>query len=103
MALAPSRFPFPVLSEAILPIITTATLCEGSDLQLALYQRKSRLGYWRKIRGLTQQDLGRRLRVTTKTISNWELDITAPTREQAETLARLLRVNVRELFPFTAF
>ena len=75
----------------------------GGKYDMALCQRKNRLGYWRKIRGFTQQDLGRRLRVNPKTISNWELDITSPTRDQAEALAKLLGVSARELFPYTAF
>jgi len=70
---------------------------------MALCERKNRLGYWRKIRGYTQQDLGRIVRVSPGTISNWELDITNPTREQAEILASLLGVSARELFPLTAF
>lgn len=71
--------------------------------KLALCGRKSRLGYWRKIKGYTQHDLGVLLRVNPKTISNWELDITNPTKDQAEILAKLLGVSARELFPFTAF
>jgi transcriptional regulator with XRE-family HTH domain len=70
---------------------------------MGLGQRKTRLAYWRKVRGLSQEDLARLLRVTDRTIRNWELDETSPTRAQAEVLARLLRIGLRELFPFTDF
>lgn len=70
---------------------------------MGLGQRKTRLGFWRRIRGLSQKELGRLMQVTSKTVSNWELDITSPTRAQAEALTKLLRVNLRDLFPFHAF
>ena len=70
---------------------------------MGLCQRKNRLGYWRKIRGYTQEEIARRLRVSPRTISNWELDIGAPSLEKAEIVARLFRVSVRELFPHVPF
>lgn len=66
---------------------------------MAIWKRKTRLGYYRKSRRLTQEDLAQYLRVTTRTIRNWEADVTAPTRTQAEIIARLLRVSIRDLFP----
>jgi len=66
-------------------------------------RRKSCLGYWRKARGLTQEQLSRHVRVNYRTISNWECDLTSPTKEQAETLSRVLGVSVRVLFPHELF
>lgn len=63
---------------------------------------KCRLRYWRRARGYTQEEIGRLLAVHATTVSRWELAVTAPTREQAERLASLLRVRVSELFPFVA-
>lgn len=70
---------------------------------MGLGHRKTRLSFWRKVRGLSQKEIGELIHVTPKTISNWELDITSPTHAQAEALAKLLRVSVRKLFPFTLF
>ncbi|MDB4894708.1 MAG: Helix-turn-helix domain [Firmicutes bacterium] len=70
---------------------------------MGLGKRKNRLAYWRRVRGLSQDELGRLLRVAGRTVRNWELDVTTPTRDQGERIASLLRVNVRELFPFTIF
>lgn len=69
---------------------------------MPFWQRKNRLGYWRKIKGLTQREVARKLCVAQRTICNWELDITDPTWDQAEALAEILGVTVRELFPCAA-
>lgn len=58
------------------------------------------MGHWRKVRGLSQADLAAVLHVTTRTIRNWEAGVTTPTPSQAYIMASLLRVNIRELFPF---
>jgi DNA-binding XRE family transcriptional regulator len=70
---------------------------------MGLRQRKNRLGMYRRIRGYTQAELSKRIGVTRVTIANWELDVTHPTQEQAEAISRLLRVSVRELFPYHAY
>ncbi|MGE5673760.1 MAG: helix-turn-helix transcriptional regulator [Mycobacterium leprae] len=70
---------------------------------MPLCVRKNRVGFWRKIRGFTQDQVGRKIHVTGRTISSWELDITCPTKEQADALARVLGVSVRELFPYELF
>lgn len=70
---------------------------------MGLGKRKNRLAYWRRVRGLSQDDLGRLLGVAGRTVRNWELDVSTPTRDQGESAATLLRVNVRELFPFIIF
>lgn len=70
---------------------------------MGLGKRKAKLAYWRRVRGFTQEELGQLMRVTGRTVRNWELDESTPTRAQAEMLARLLRVNIRELFPFSLF
>jgi len=70
---------------------------------MGLLQRKNRLGFWRKVRGYTQQEVASWMGVTQPTISNWELDITSPTPEQAAAMAKMLRVRVRELFPHDIF
>jgi transcriptional regulator with XRE-family HTH domain len=48
----------------------------------------------RKFRGLSQADLSRASGVHPSTISRFETGLCCPSPEQAETLARILRVNV---------
>lgn len=66
---------------------------------MAMRKRKTRLGYYRRAKRLTQDDMAAYLRVTARTVRNWEADITAPTRAQAEAIAKLLGVGVRDIFP----
>ncbi|MDF2627685.1 MAG: helix-turn-helix protein [Symbiobacteriaceae bacterium] len=67
---------------------------------MAIRQWKIRMGYWRKVRRMTQKDLAQAVRVSVQTISNWETGVTAPTPAQAAHVAMVLGKSVRELFPF---
>lgn len=70
---------------------------------MGLGKRKNNLAFWRRVRGLSQAELGRKLGVCSQTISNWEHDLYSPSWPEAERMARLLRVNIRELFPYEVF
>ena len=51
----------------------------------------------RKKNGLSQEQLGEKLNVTRQTISNWELEETAPNPEQLKLLSKALNVSVDDL------
>ena len=51
----------------------------------------------RKKNGLSQEQLGERVDVTRQTISNWELEETAPNPEQLKLLSKALNVSVDDL------
>ncbi|MBR4262292.1 MAG: helix-turn-helix transcriptional regulator [Bacilli bacterium] len=52
---------------------------------------------YRKKNGLSQEQLGDKVNVTRQTISNWELEETAPNPEQLKLLSKALNVSVDEL------
>ena len=51
----------------------------------------------RKKNGLSQEQLGEKINVTRQTISNWELDETAPNPDQLKQLSKVLNVSVDDL------
>ena len=51
----------------------------------------------RKKNGLSQEQLGEKVNVTRQTISNWELEETAPNPEQLKLLSKVLSVSVDDL------
>ena len=51
----------------------------------------------RKKCGLSQEQLGEKVDVTRQTISNWELDETAPNPEQLKALSKVLNISVDDL------
>lgn len=51
----------------------------------------------RKANGLSQEQLGEKVNVTRQTISNWELEETAPNPEQLKLLSKTLNVSVDDL------
>ncbi|MDE5540111.1 MAG: helix-turn-helix domain-containing protein [Bacilli bacterium] len=51
----------------------------------------------RKKQGLSQEQLGEKVNVTRQTISNWELNETAPNPEQLKLLSKSLKVSIDEL------
>lgn len=51
----------------------------------------------RKKKGLSQEQLGEKVSVTRQTISNWELEETAPNPEQLKSLSKALNVSVDDL------
>ena len=53
----------------------------------------------RKARGLTQEELARRVRVSTRTVAAWESGSTTPRQRSLRALARALHVSVNDLQP----
>ena len=51
----------------------------------------------RKKQGLSQEELGDKVKVTRQTISNWELGETSPNPEQLKLLSKELQVSIDEL------
>ena len=51
----------------------------------------------RKKQGLSQEELGNKIKVTRQTISNWELNETSPNPEQLKLLSKELNVSIDEL------
>ena len=51
----------------------------------------------RKKEGLSQEKLGEKINVTRQTISNWELNETAPNPEQLKLLSQALNISIDEL------
>ena len=51
----------------------------------------------RKKSGLSQEQLGEKVNVTRQTISNWELEETAPNPEQLKLLSKALNISVDDL------
>ena len=51
----------------------------------------------RKKNGLSQEQLGEKVNVTRQTISNWELEETAPNPDQLKSLLKALNVSVDDL------
>lgn len=52
----------------------------------------------RKIQGLTQKELSSLLKVTDKTISNWELGKSKPTVRELESIVYYFNIPVSDLF-----
>ena len=53
--------------------------------------------------GMTQKELGKILGVTKQTIINYEKGTTEPSWERLEDIAKALKIDVDELFPYSAF
>ena len=51
----------------------------------------------RKKKGLSQEQLGEKVNVTRQTISNWELQETAPNPDQLKLLSKALNISIDEL------
>ena len=51
----------------------------------------------RKKNGLSQEQLGEKVNVTRQTISNWELNETAPNPDQLKLLSKALNISIDEL------
>lgn len=51
----------------------------------------------RKEKGLSQEDLGKKINVTRQTISNWELGGTFPNPEQLKLLSKEFQISIDEL------
>lgn len=69
-------------------------LFQKEGMIMALWQNILNL---RKKNGLSQEGLGEKVNVTRQTISNWELEETAPNPEQLKLLSNVLNVSIDEL------
>lgn len=70
---------------------------------MALIYRKNRLAFWRQVRGVTQEELARRVGVSQTTISSWERDMAVPDPRFIGRIAQVLRVPVPKLWPREPF
>ena len=61
-----------------------------------------KLAGYRKIAGLTQQQLGEHLNISAQAISKWEKDLSEPALATLRTLAELYKVSVDELLDLNA-
>ena len=61
-----------------------------------------KLAGYRKLSGLTQQQLGERLNISAQAISKWEKDLSEPALATLRTLAELYKVSVDELLDLNA-
>ena len=52
----------------------------------------------RKELNMTQKQLAEKLNVTDRTISRWECGVSLPDVEMLKTVAKVLEVDIRELF-----
>lgn len=59
----------------------------------------SRIGELRRQRGLTQEELARRVRVSVRAVAAWESGDANPRQRNARALARALGVPVTDLTP----
>jgi transcriptional regulator with XRE-family HTH domain len=57
----------------------------------------SQLSELRRERGLTQEEVARRVRVSTRTVAAWESGATTPRQRNARALARALGVTLDAL------
>ena len=70
---------------------------ESEYLQLGL-----KIAYYRKLRGLTQEQLATRLGISAQSVSKWENTVTMPDISLLPALAEELGVTIDELFDMTA-
>jgi transcriptional regulator with XRE-family HTH domain len=66
---------------------------------LSSWPAMSRIGELRRQRGLTQEELARRVRVSVRAVAAWESGNAIPRHRNARALARALGVPVETLVP----
>ncbi len=59
----------------------------------------SRISDLRRERGLTQEEVARRVRVSTRTVAAWESGEASPRQRNARALAKALGVSLNSLLP----
>lgn len=62
----------------------------------------SRIGELRRQRGLTQEELARRVRVSVRAVAAWESGDASPRQRNARALARALGVPVESIIDLTS-
>lgn len=57
-----------------------------------------KIAYYRKLNGLTQEELGEKVGVSTHAVSKWEQQLSCPDMMLLPKLANLFRITIDELF-----
>lgn len=57
-----------------------------------------KIAYYRKLNGLTQEELAEKVGVSTQAVSKWEQQITCPDIMLLPTMANIFRITIDELF-----
>ncbi len=57
-----------------------------------------KIAYYRKLNGLTQEELAEKVGVSTQAVSKWEQQLSCPDIMLLPTLANIFRVTIDELF-----
>lgn len=71
---------------------------ENTKLQRRIFMTLgTKLAIYRRLSGLTQQQLGERLNLSAQAISKWEKDLTEPDLSTLRTLAELYKVKIDDL------
>lgn len=65
------------------------------------YYVAAKIKYYRKLRGLTQKDLGNKIGIKDNTISGYEHQITEPSQDLLFKIANALDISINDLFPPT--
>lgn len=74
------------------PLYNYATVLQAGELDIKSARLKA---------GMTQKELGKILGVTKQTIINYEKGTTEPNWERLEEIAKALKIDVDELFPYS--
>ncbi|WP_019776706.1 helix-turn-helix transcriptional regulator [Streptococcus sobrinus] len=74
------------------PLYNYATILRAGELDIKSARLKA---------GMTQKELGKILGVTKQTIINYEKGTTEPSWERLEDIAKALKIDVDELFPYS--
>ena len=74
------------------PLYNYATVLQAGELDIKSARLKA---------GMTQKELGKILGVTKQTIINYEKGTTEPSWERLEDIAKALKIDVDELFPYS--
>lgn len=74
------------------PLYNYATVLQAGELDIKSARLKA---------GMTQKELGKILGVTKQTIINYEKGTTEPSWERLEEIAKALKIDVDELFPYS--
>lgn len=74
------------------PLYNYATVLRAGELDIKSARLKA---------GMTQKELGKILGVTKQTIINYEKGTTEPSWERLEDIAKALKIDVDELFPYS--
>ncbi len=83
---------YPESEILMAPLYNYATILRAGELDIKSARLKA---------GMTQKELGKILGVTKQTIINYEKGTTEPSWERLEDIAKALKIDVDELFPYS--